>query len=155
MGVQEIQKGWMEQRKFERVAATLNMSYRVLGDTEKKEALEHSKYSETKAEHLPYLSQKFHVYHAITRDISEGGLSIMGEHPFTEGNHVEIFIQLPPHNSRLTLLAEVARASSFFELGKTMYSAGVKLIALNREDVVRLEKFLLAEKLRQQFKKTT
>jgi hypothetical protein len=145
-----VQKGWMEQRKFERVATTLTISFRILEGNEGKESLEHSKYSQTTAAHLPQLAQKFHVYHAVTRDISAGGLSITGEQAFTMGQHVEIFLELPPNRSRLTLLAEVCRAGSFFEMGKTMYSAGVKLLALNREDMTKLGNFMLAEKLRQE-----
>ncbi len=145
-----IQKGWMEQRRFERVAATLKISYRILDDSEKDGAINLPRYSQTKAEHLPHLSQKFQVYHAVTRDISEGGLSINGEKPFTVGQHVEISIVLPQYNVPVTFLTEVMRAGSFFELGKTMYNAGVKILALNREDMDRLMKYVLSEKLRQQ-----
>ena len=144
-----IQQGWMEQRKFERVAASLKISYRILEEAEQNGILDQSRYNQTTAEQLPHLSQKFHVYHAITRDISMGGMSISGEKPFAEGQNVEIYLQLPQYNVTLTLLSVVMRASSFFQTGKTMYSAGVKLLALNREDVARLERFLLAEKLRQ------
>jgi len=144
-----IQQGWMEQRKFERVSASLRVSYRVLEGAEQDGILDQSRYNQTTAEQLPHLSQKFHVYHAITRDISMGGMSISGEKPFAEGQNVEIYLQLPQYNVTLTLLSVVVRATSFFQTGKTMYSAGVKLLALNREDVARLERFLLAEKLRQ------
>lgn len=145
-----MQKGWMEQRRYERIAATLKVSYRVLDAEEKNGILQQPRYSQTTADQLPYLSQKFHAYHAVTRDISEGGLSISGEHPFSEGDHVEISLQLPQYNVAVTLLAEVARSSSFFDLGKTMYNAGVKILALNREDMDRLMMYLLSEKLRQQ-----
>jgi hypothetical protein len=148
-----IQKGWMEQRHHERVAATLKISYRVLDDKEKSGALNQPRYSQTKAEHLPHLSQKFQVYHAVTRDISEGGLSVTGELPFSEGQHVEVSIVLPQYNVPITFLTEVMRAGSFFELGKTMYNAGVKILALNREDMDRLMKYVLSEKLRQQVTK--
>jgi len=150
MGVMTMQKGWMEQRRHERVAATLKISYRVLDSQEKDGILQQPRYNQTTADHLPHLAQKFHAYHAVTRDISEGGLSISGEHPFNQGDHVEISLQLPQFNVAVTILAEVARSSSFFELGKTMHNAGVKILALNREDMDRLMKFLLSEKLRQQ-----
>jgi hypothetical protein len=149
----DIQKGWMEQRRHERVAATLKVSYRVLGDGEKKDVLQQPRYNQTTADQLPQLAQKFHAYHAVTRDISEGGLSILGEHPFAQGDKVEIAIQLPQYKVPITFLAEVARSTSFFDLGKTMHSAGVKILALNREDMDRFMKYLLSEKLRQQMGK--
>lgn len=144
-----IQKGYMEQRKFERIAATLKISYRVLEEAEKAQTLTQPRYTQTTAEQLPMLAQKFNVYHAITKDISEGGLSVMGENPFPEAAYVELYLQLPQYNVLLTVLAQVCRTSSFFETGKTMYSAGVKIVAINRDDVVRLERYLLAAKLKQ------
>lgn len=145
-----VQKGWMEQRRHERVAATLKVSYRVLDEVEKKDILQHPRYSQTKAEHLPHLAKKFNAYHAVTRDISEGGLCITGEHPFAPGEHLEISVLLPQYNMPVTILAEVARSTSFFELGKNMFNAGVKILALNREDMDRFMKYILSEKLRQQ-----
>ena len=146
----EIERGWMEQRRHERIATTLKISYRVLDDQERSASLDHPHYQQTTAEKLPQLAQKSHAYHAVTQDISEGGLSIMGERPFVDGVHVEVHLQLPQYNGPLKILAVVARASSFFELGKTVYSAGLKLVALNSDDMKRLGNFLLAEKLRRQ-----
>jgi len=145
-----IENGWMEQRKHERIATTLKVSYRILDEVEKTASLDHPDYQQTTADKLPQLSQKSHAYHAVTRDISEGGLSIMGERPFTDGIHVEVHLQLPQYKGPLKILAVVARASSYFELGKTVYSAGLKLVALNGNDMKRLGNYLLAEKLKQQ-----
>ena len=144
------QQGWMEQRKHERVSTTLKVSYRILDEAEKGQKLQHPNYQQTTADKLPQLSQKFHAYHAVTRDISEGGLSLMGERPFTNGGHVEVTLQLPQYKASLTILAVVMRAGSFFEMGKTMYNAGVKIAAINAEDMKKLSNYLLAEKLRQQ-----
>lgn len=145
-----IQSGWMEHRKHERVAAALKISYRVLGEEEKRGALGHSAYSQTTADKLPALAQKFHSYHAVTRDLSEGGMSLTGEHPFAQGEHVEVSIQLPQSSVPVKVLAMVVRSSSFFQLGKTLHSAGVKILALNREDMDRYTRYLLAEKLRRE-----
>ncbi len=145
-----LQQGWMEQRKHERVGTSIKVSYRALDSKESYEALSHHHYSETKVEHLPHLASKFHVYHAVTKDISEGGLSLIGDNPFLVGSHVEIIMILPPYNRPLTLLAEVVRAGEFFQSGKPAYNAGVKLVAVNQEDVKKLSQFILAEKLRQQ-----
>jgi hypothetical protein len=145
-----IQQGWMEQRKHERVSTTLKVAYRLLDEVEKGQKLVHPHYSNTTADKLPQLSQKFHAYHAVTRDISESGLSLVGEHPFTNGAHVEVNMQLPQFKGSLNVLTVVMRTSSFFELGKTMYSAGVKMVAINSDDMKKLSNYLLAEKLKQQ-----
>ena len=140
----------MEQRRHERIATTMKVSYRILDEMEKILKLEHPSYQESTADKLPQLAQKSHAYHAVTRDISEGGLSLMGDKPFSNGAHVEVNLQLPQYKGPLTVLAVVTRAGSFFEMGKTVYSAGLKLVAINNDDMKRLSHFLLAEKLRQQ-----
>jgi c-di-GMP-binding flagellar brake protein YcgR len=145
-----MQLGWMEQRKHERVSSNLKVSFRVLDQQEGADALSHHHYSETKAEHLPQLADKFHVYHAVTRDISEGGLSLTGEFAFQPGSHVEITLTLPTYNRSLKLLAEVVRVGESFQSGRSVYNAGVKLLAVNREDMKSLANYILVEKLRQQ-----
>lgn len=143
------QTGWMEQRKQERVSTALKVSYRALDSEEKNNLLGQPRYRQTTADQLPHLSQKFRMYHAVTKDISEGGLAILGDHSFAQGDHVEVSIQLPQYNVAVTFLAEVVRCSPYFELGKTLYSAGIRILALNREDMDRLAKYLLTEKLRE------
>ena len=150
----DVQKGWMEQRRHERVSATLTVSYRVLGADETKDALNQPKYNETQAEHLPQLSKKSHAYHAVTKDISEGGLSIVGEHPFAVGERVEISLQLPQYSMPVTMLAEVKQSSSYTQLGKVIYTAGVSILALDKEEMNRLGRYLLAEKIKQRNEKS-
>ncbi len=146
----DVQKGWMEQRRHERVSATLSVTYRVLGADETKDVLNLPQYSETQAEHLPHLAKKSHAYHAITKDISEGGLSIVGEHPFVLGDKVEISIQLPQFAIPVTMLTEVKRSSSYTQMGKVIYTAGVSILALDKQEMNRLSRYLLAEKIQQQ-----
>jgi c-di-GMP-binding flagellar brake protein YcgR len=143
-----VEKGWLEQRRHERVSATVSVTYRVLNAAEKEGALQQPRYSETTADQLPRLAKKFHVYHAVTRDISEGGLSITGTHSFTVGEQLEIEIRPPQYSVPVTMLAEVKRSSSYSQMGKTFYTAGVSILALDGDSMSRLSRFLLSEKIR-------
>jgi hypothetical protein len=144
-----MQAGWMEQRKHERVAASLKVSYRVLDEIEKRSALRHPFYSQTTADQLPYLAKTFNAYRAVTKNISEGGIAVSGDYPFSKGEHVEISLQLPECNIPVKFLAVVARSTSFLDDGKTKYTAGVQILAVNRDDMKKLNCFLLEQKLRQ------
>ena len=143
------EKGWMEQRRHDRIAATVNVTYRILDADEKEEALSFPRYSETSVIHLPQLAQKFHSYHAVTKDISEGGLSITGEQKFSIGEWVEISILPPKYITPVTRLAEVKWIRSYNQVGKAYFTAGVITLALDSESMDRLSKFLLAEKVKQ------
>jgi hypothetical protein len=142
-----MQPGWMEQRKHERVAASLKVSYRVLDEDEKRTAIHHPFYSQTTAEQLPYLAKAFNAYRAVTKNISEGGIAVSGEYPFSKGEHVEIELQLPECSIPVKFLTTVVRTTSFMDDGKTKYTAGVKILAVNRDDMKKLNCFLLEQKL--------
>jgi PilZ domain len=143
-----VEKGWMEQRRQDRISATVNVTYRILEADEKLNILQMPRYSETSVNHLPRLAQKFHSYHAVTKDISEGGLSITGEQQFIAGEWVEVSILPPKYITPVTMLAEMKWARSFTQVGKPYYTAGVKILALDSESMDQLSKFLLTEKIK-------
>jgi len=145
-----VKSGWMEKRQAERIDASVKISYSVVSKEDLVQTLANPSYRETTTDQLPELSKKSVTLHAVTRDLSTGGMSILGQEPFPENSAVEIHLYLPGYPVPLTLLAEVVRvdlASS--GSGGTTYRAGLKLLAINRRDVAHLDKFLLAEKIRQ------
>ena len=93
--------GWVEKRQFERIVATLKVDYRLVDSKDSKKTLEHTHYKLTRAEHLPELSKKSPLYHAVTKDISLGGLSLLGQDPFEMGGVVEIGLHLPKYKTTL------------------------------------------------------
>jgi c-di-GMP-binding flagellar brake protein YcgR len=142
--------GWMEKRNQERIDASVKVSYHLIPKEEIVQTMANPSYRESTTDHLPELSKKSVTLHAVTRDLSVGGMSIVGAEPFPENSAVEIQLHLPGYPAPLTLLAEIVRAdiASSGSQGTT-YRAGVKLLAINRRDVTHLDKFLLAEKIRQ------
>ncbi len=145
-------KGWLEQRSRERSSATVNVLYRVLTPTEKDNLLDHSRYKETTFEQLPQLAQKFHVYQAVTKDLAEGNLSVTGDYSFAIEELVEISILPPKYAVPVTLLANIKWTRSFSQLGKTLSTAGIKIVALDSESMDRLSRHFLADKLRRESK---
>jgi hypothetical protein len=145
-----MEKGWMEQRQHNRIPATANVTYRILEPSEKENILHFPRYSQTSIVQLPHLAEKFHSYHAVMKDISEGGLSISGERKFIVGEWVEISILPPKYITPVTMLAEVKWVRAFSRLGKELHTAGVLTLALDSESMDRLSRFLLEEKVRKE-----
>jgi PilZ domain len=145
-----IHNGWMEKRQFERIDASVKVTYCIVPKEELVGILSDPAYRESSTDHLPDLSRKSAVVHAVTRDISMGGMSLVGQQSFPPDSALEIHLHLPGYPAPLTLIAEVVRAQSESpgSSGST-YRAGIKILAINRKDVVRLDKYLLAEKIRQ------
>ena len=138
--------GWMEKRQYERVVATLKIDYRLVDAKDSKKALEHAHYKQTTVDHLPELSKKSPLHHAVTKDISMGGLALLGTEPFAMGTIVEIGLHLPKYKTTLKFLTKVVRAETFIEMGRTIHRAGVQTLAINQEDLNRIQKYLLSQR---------
>ncbi len=136
-------RGWIEKRQHERIVATVKVDYRLVNPKESKAVLDHVDYKSTTVEQLPALSHKSALYHAVTKDISLGGLALLGEQEFPIGTVVEIGLHLPRYETVLKFLAKVVRTESFIEMGRTVHRAGVQTIAINQDDLMRIEKYLI------------
>ncbi|HJT23342.1 MAG TPA: PilZ domain-containing protein [bacterium] len=136
---------WVERRLFDRVAASLKVTYQVLeGGREPKFTPLPS--GLPMAVSLIPLSRSASVGDAVTQDLSEGGVSITSEIPFTAGQQVKISLQFPESKASALLMAEVRSCRVSFLPGKTVYKAGLKILALDLEDMVQLSDFLFAER---------
>ena len=145
-----LRTGWMEKRQFERVDATVKVTYSLVPKSELVRILSDSAYRESSVDHLPDLAKKSATVHAVTRDISIGGMSLVGQEDIPEDTALEIHLYLPGYPVPLSLLAEVVRIQSESSASSgNSFRAGLKILAINRQDVIRLDKYLLAEKIRQ------
>ena len=150
MDLPSLRQGWMEKRQFERIDATVKVTYTVVPKGELVRVMSDPAYRESSMDHLPELSKKSATVHAVTRDISMGGMSLVGTEDFPPDSALLIHLHLPGYPAPLTLLAEILRIQSEGSPSAgTTHRAGIKILAINRQDVVRLDKFLLAEKIRQ------
>ena len=78
-----------------------------------------------------------------------GGMSLVGQETFPQDCALQIQLYLPGQPIPLNLLAEVVRAGmeSAGAAGST-FRAGLKILAINKQDVAKLDRYLLAEKIR-------
>ncbi len=140
----------MEKRQFERIDATIKVTYCLVPKADLVKVLSEPSYRESSADRLPELSKRSATVHAVTRDISMGGMSLVGQGEFPGDAALEIHLYLPGYPAPITLIAEVLRIQSEnSSFGGNTYRAGIKILAINRQDVMRLDKYLLAEKIRQ------
>ncbi len=140
----------MEKRQFERIDASVKVTYALIPKAQLVSTLSDPAYRDSSTDHLPDLSKKSATVHAVTRDISMGGMSLVGEMAFPEDMAVEIHLYLPTYPVPLTMIAEVIRAQSESSGSNgSTFRAGIKILAINKQDVMRLDKYLLAERIRQ------
>jgi hypothetical protein len=134
--------GWAEKRQHERVLATLKMKYQIVSGAESEKLLSHSNYSQTTVDHLPQLSEKSSLYRAVTKDISMGGLALVTQNPLKAGMVLEVSLRLPNYNVDLKFLAETRHITTTTEMGKTLYHAGIRTLAIHKGDVEKIANYL-------------
>ena len=134
--------GWAEKRQHERVVATLKMEYQVVSGPDAQRLLSQTNYNQTTVDQLPELSQKSSLYRAVTKDISMGGLALVTQNPLKAGMILEVGLNLPNYNVNLKFLAEIRHVETTVEMGKTLYHAGIRTLAIHKGDVERIANYL-------------
>lgn len=141
-----MKTGWVEKRQHERVLATLKVEFRMIDSELAKKLLAHDHYRQTTAEHLPELSLKSPLYKAVTKDVSLGGLLLVSQQALAVGTQVEVSLHLPNYKTSLNFLAQITRVETTVEMGRNLYHAGMKTLAIHKGDVDRIGKYLLDQK---------
>ncbi len=143
--------GWMEKRQHERVLTSLKVEYRLVEGSAKK-VLKHENYSDTTLDQVVQMSAKSTVHQAVTKDISMGGMSLVGEQAFPMGAIVEVGLHLPHYKTQLKFVAEVVRSDAFTEMQRTYYRSGLKILAINKADIDHISRYLHIKKLQNELK---
>ena len=87
----------------------------------------------------------------VTENISTGGLALVSEQPMAIGTQVVVDITMPKMPQSLRALAEVVRSDS--ESGRVVdrtvstYKAGLKILAINKDDLRRIENYIVEQKI--------
>jgi hypothetical protein len=145
-------KGIIEQRKFERLVATLQIKYYVVDDKYAEQLKSESAYKDSTLEKLMAVQRPSTVLQGVTENISQGGLSLVSDVPMAMGTHVVCDITMPNIPKPLRALAEVVRTDSKDGrvVDKTVmtYKVGLKILSINKDDLTRIENFIIEEKIR-------
>lgn len=136
---------WVERRKFNRVAASLKVTYQVLENGWPK-GISSSFSGHPAVDSLRHLAKRFKPGKAVLLDISEGGLCIMGKDSFTAGDQLLLSLRLPRAAAPIALLAEVRSSRASFKPGETLYKAGLQIVDVDLENMVQLMDYLFAER---------
>lgn len=128
--------------------ASVKVTYQIVGKEELVKVLTQAAYRDSTVAHLPDLARRSTVFHAVTRDLTPTGMSIVTTEPVSPGTAVTVQLVLASTPTPVTLLAEVTEVGKSEGLKGASYRAAVKILAINREDVIRIEKHLLVDKLK-------
>ncbi len=145
-------RGTIEQREFERIVSQLQIKYYVVDDAYASQLQTEAAYKDTSLEKLSQQQRPTNVLNGMTENISKGGLSLVSEMPLAVGTMVVCDISLPSLPRPLRALAQVVRSDSkdgrIVDRTVAIYKAGLKILAINKDDLTRIENYIIEEKLR-------
>jgi c-di-GMP-binding flagellar brake protein YcgR len=148
----EASRGTIEQRKFERITSTLQIKYYIVEKDYAEKLKEDSAYKDSTLEKLSKIDRPNTPMTGVTENISQGGLELITEQPVSLGTHVLCDITLPKMTQPLRALTEVVRTDSregrVIDRTLSTYRAGLKIIAINKDDLKRIENFIIEEKIK-------
>lgn len=145
-------RGTIEKRQFERIVSQLQIKYYVVDNAYAEQLKTEAAYKDTTLAKLAAVPRPTNVLSGMSEDISQGGLSLVCEQPLAIGTHVVCDITMPTLPRPLRALAEVVRSDSndgrIIDRTQTVYKAGLKILAINKDDLTRIENYIIEEKIR-------
>lgn len=148
----EPMRGSIEKRQYERIVSNLQIKYYVVDNAYAEQLKTEAAYKDTTLEKLASAPRPTNVLSGMSENISQGGLSLVSEQPLALGTHCVCDITVPALPRPLRALAEVVRSDSndgrVVDRTQTVYKSGLKIIAINKDDLVRIENYIIEEKIR-------
>jgi hypothetical protein len=145
-------RGSIEKRQFERIVSNLQIKYYVVDAAYATQLATEAAYKDTTLEKLANAQRPTNVLAGMSENISAGGLSLVSEQPLAIGTHVVCDITMPALPRPLRALAEVVRSDSkdgrVVDRTQSVYKSGLKIIAINKDDLTRIENHIIEEKIR-------
>lgn len=145
-------RGTIEQRKFERIVSQLQIKFYVVDNAYAEQLQTEAAYKDTTLDKLTGSARPTTMLSGVTENISQGGLALVSEQPLAIGTMVVCDVTVPNLPRPLRVLAEVVRSDSkdgrIVDKTMSIYKSGLKIIAVNKDDLTRIENYIIEEKIR-------
>jgi c-di-GMP-binding flagellar brake protein YcgR len=146
-------RGTIEQRQFERITSTLQIKYYIIENDYADKLQQDAAYKDTTLESLAKMDRPNTPLQGVTDNISTGGLALVTDTPISMGTKVVCDITMPNLPRPLRALAEVVRSDSkegrVVDRTISTYRSGLRIIAINKDDLKRIENYIIEEKIKQ------
>ena len=128
-----LSTGWIEKRQHERKEAAWEVTYQVLDLSEAETICRQPHFQD-----LIVAKEKTLGFHGLTRDISQGGFSIVGDQSLKQGSALMVYLHHYQYRSSLVAVAKVAHTSERAPEGPFQYRSGLKILAVDVDSLDRI-----------------
>ena len=139
--MQRRAKEILDQRRFERMKAGLQIKYRAVGASEEATLIKQGGYGAPEAFHAntPEIKDFNKV---VTEDLSIGGMKIATPAPLPVGTRLWLQVTLPEVPISVNAMAEVRWTTT----AGSLCTSGVKFESISKADLDKVERFLMLQK---------
>ena len=136
--LKEHLSGWVEKHEEGKAVATIRAHYRVIHSPEHKMIVVHDYYAQTSEKHFQKKAKEGGFHKAVHKDIFLAKLALQTQSVPYKGSLVEILLHFPNHQSELMFLAWITNVEPNNELGRTIYHAHLKSVAVNQRTIDKM-----------------
>lgn len=139
------ESGFIEKRTAERVSAKIQVRFEPIDEEVAEKLIQQRGYRDL-TQPMPANTRPLKdVMTVVTENISVGGLKLAGDRPFEEGKTLSIELLIPQMPLPIKALAMVVHCDPDRN-GEGKHTAGVRFLAINKEDVARVERYVAMQK---------
>lgn len=134
-------KEMMDQRRFERMKAGLQIKYRAVGPSEESTLVKQGGYGAPEAFHAntPEIKDFNKV---VTEDLSVGGVKIATPTPLPEGTRLWVQMSIPDVPIAVNAMAQVR----WTKQAGSLCTSGLKFESISKADLDKVERYLILQK---------
>lgn len=134
-------KAILEQRRFERMKAGLQIKYRAVGPSEEATLIKQGGYGLPEAFHAntPEIKDFNKV---VTEDLSAGGMKISTPAPLPEGTRLWVQVSIPDVPIAVNAMASVR----WTRQAGSLCTSGLKFESISKADLDKVERYLILQK---------
>jgi hypothetical protein len=132
--------------------ANLQIKYYVVDSVYAAKLKAEPAYKDSSLEKLAAQERPATMFSGVTENIAQDGLSLVVDQPMVIGTPLVLDITVPKTPRPLRALAEVVSTDSkdgrIVDRTVTTYKVGLKIIAINKDDLTRIENYMIEEKIK-------
>lgn len=138
-------KGWLQNRKRSGKVNQL-VDYYILRGEDSQNLASSPNYAHTGIHHGNFAGVLAKLLKCEPADLENGTIMVCGPDSIQEGFHMEVQMTLQNYNCKLKFIAEAVAVQMEPEMKEMVFSAGVKILAANKNDLELLNRIIEQQK---------
>ena len=135
-------KGWIENRQSGASKVSQLVEFRLVPPSEFPHLAGDRLYGHTKLSNSSIARMLAQLLHCQTEELFNGSVHICGQDPMQKGQHMEVQLDLPHYKCKLKFILETIEVHFDAEMKEMVFSAGMKALAVNKDDMELLTRVI-------------